>query len=58
MNINNKAGATGVGGSDLENGQAMNPAPSSVSNQAAAAILQNNSLRKSMQGSTAGLRSL
>ena len=39
MNINNKAGATGVGGSDLENGQAMNPAPSSVSNQAAAAIL-------------------
>ena len=37
---------------------AANPPGGSVSSSAAAAILQNNGLRKSMQGSTAGLRSL
>jgi hypothetical protein len=37
---------------------AGNPPGGSVSTTAAAAILQNNGLRKSMQGSTAGLRSL
>jgi hypothetical protein len=67
-------GSGAVGGAELEVAQnngpstaahatggttaAGNPPGGSVSSSAAAAILQNNGLRKSMQGSTAGLRSL
>ena len=71
---NTNKGTAVVGGAELEvaqnnasagtanttsgNTAAGNPPGGSVSSSAAAAILQNNGLRKSMQGSTAGLRSL
>jgi hypothetical protein len=49
---------TGTANATSGNTAAGNPPGGSVTNSAAAAILQNNGLRKSMQGSTAGLRSL
>ena len=48
MNIINKTGATGVGGNELDQVQSASIATNSMSNQAAAVFLQNNSLRKSM----------
>jgi len=51
-------GSTGTANTTSGNTAAGNPPGGSVSSSAAAAILQNNGLRKSMQGSTAGLRSL
>jgi len=54
----NNASAGGTANTTSGNTAAGNPPGGSVSSSAAAAILQNNGLRKSMQGSTAGLRSL
>ena len=54
----NNASAGGTANTTSGNTTAGNPPGGSVSSSAAAAILQNNGLRKSMQGSTAGLRSL
>ena len=51
-------GAANAGSGGAASGNTGNPPGSSVGSSAAAAILQNNGLRKSMQGSTAGLRSL
>ena len=54
----NIGSAGGAANTTSGNTTAGNPPGGSVSSSAAAAILQNNGLRKSMQGSTAGLRSL
>ena len=54
----NSASAGGTANTTSGTTAAGNPPGGSVSSSAAAAILQNNGLRKSMQGSTAGLRSL
>lgn len=55
---NASAGGTANTSGNTAAANAGNPPGGSVSSSAAAAILQNNGLRKSMQGSTAGLRSL
>ena len=52
------SGAANATSGSAASGNAGNPSGSTVGSSAAAAILQNNGLRKSMQGSTAGLRSL
>ena len=52
------SGTANATSGNMAAGNAGNLPGGSVSSSAAAAILQNNGLRKSMQGSTAGLRSL